>query len=162
MKVFIGVDYNEHLLTIGFVGPQGILKGFSIQSSPLLNEPETFGQTLNSTVRSLRGEENLRMKDFQAIGIGIPSRYANSETFNGIKEQIRQFLNIEVYIDDRDKLSVVGNNWLRNVARVINPRLRPSLNMVAYFEHQPDIQDRDLSIIYGAAKLAMDSIHQEI
>ncbi len=143
MKVFIGVDYNEGLLTIGFVSPQGILKGLTITSSPLLNEPDTFGQRLNGAVRGLRGEENLRMKDFQAIGIGIPSRYVNNETFNNIREQISPLLNIAVYIDNRDKLAEVGENWMRNVTNIIDPRR--------------NIQNLDRSIIYGAVKLAMDN-----
>lgn len=48
-----------------------------------------------------------------------------------------------MYIEDRDTLAVKGALWLEDVADMVDPRL--------------DLQKLDLRVVYGAAKLAVDS-----
>ena len=72
IRIYVGVDCDESWLTVGFVGSQGILRGLSRTASPPPGCFDSFGQRLSGMVRGLRGEENLRMKNFRAIGIGIP------------------------------------------------------------------------------------------
>lgn len=141
MRIFVGIDCDEHQLMMGFIGSQGILKALSTTASLLPNHPDTFGQHLNGMIRCLRGEENLRMKQFRGIGMGIPGRYL-AELRQNIEDQIKKHFDIPVYIEDRDVLAVKGKVWLEDVADMIDPRI--------------DLQKLDLSVVYGAAKLAVD------
>ena len=142
MRIFIGIDCDEHQLMVGFIGSQGILRSLSTTTSPLPTHLDTFGQRLNGMIRGLRGEENIRMKQFCGIGIGIPGRYL-AELRQNIEDQVKRHLDIPVYIEDRDVLAVKGKVWLENVEDMLEPRI--------------DLQKRDLRVIYGAAKLAVDS-----
>ena len=142
IQIFVGVDCDEQQLTMGFVGSQGILRSLSRTSSPLPDHLDTFGQRLHGMIRGLRGEENLRMKNFRAIGIGIPGRYV-PKLRDEIEKQIRQLLDIGVYIEDRDVLAAKGALWLKDVADMLDPRF--------------DLRTLDLRVVYGAAKLAIDS-----
>ena len=141
MRIFVGVDCNEHQLTMGFIGSQGILKSLSTTASPLPDHCDTFGQRLDGMIRGLRGEENFRMKQFRGIGIGIPARYL-AELRQSIEDQMSRHPDIPVYIEDRDALAANGNAWLKDVADMIDPRT--------------NLQGLDLSVVYGAAKLAID------
>ena len=142
MRIFIGVDCDETRLAMGFVGSQGILRAFSTTESLLPDRVDMFGRCLNGMIRGVRGEENLRMKDFYGIGIGIPGRYL-AGLRHDIEAQIKQLLDIAVYVEDRDVLAVKGKLWLEDVADMIGPGI--------------DLQKLDLSVVYGAAKLAVDS-----
>ena len=82
------------------------------------------------------------MKQFRGIGLGIPGRYG-AELRQNITDQIRQHFDIPVYIEDREVLAVKGQAWLEQVADMVDPRV--------------DRQKRDLRVIYGAAKLAVDN-----
>ena len=146
MRIFVGVDCNEEQLTMGFVGSQGILKGLSRTGSPLPDQINMFGQRLSGMIRGLRGEGNLRMKNFYGIGIGIPARYV-PRLCHEIEKQIRQLLDIAVYIEDRDVLAAKGKLWIDDIAGM-NPHI--------------NLQQLDLSVVYGAAKLAVDSVPPRI
>ena len=106
MRIFVGVDCDEHQLTMGFIGSQGILKSLSTTASPLPDHPDTFGQRLDGMIRMSR------------------------------------HLDIPIYIEGRDVLAENGNAWLKDVTNMIDPRI--------------NLQGVDLSVVYGAAKLAID------
>ena len=142
MRIFVGIDCDEHQLMMGLIGSQGILKSLSTTTSPLPEHLDTFGQRLSGMIRGLRGEEKLRMKQFRGIGLGIPGRYV-AELRQDIKDQIKQHLDIPVYIEDREVLAVKGQAWLEQIADMVDPRV--------------DLPKRDLRVIYGAAKLAVDN-----
>ena len=146
MRIFVGVDCNEEQLTMGFIGSQGILKGLSSTGSLFPDRLNSFGQCLVGMMRGLRGEENLRMKNFYGIGIGIPARYV-PRLCHEIEKQIRQLLDIAVYIEDRDVLAAKGKLWIDDIAGM-NPHI--------------NLQQLDLSVVYGAAKLAVDSVPPRI
>ncbi len=142
IQIFVGVDCDEQQLTMGFVGSQGILRSLSRTSSPLPDHLDTFGQRLHGMIRGLRGEENLRMKNFRAIGIGVPGRYIPDVRKN-VEDQMKRLMEIHVYIEDREVLAAKGAVWLKEVADMMRPG-----------QHS---KDRDLNVVYGAAKLAIDS-----
>jgi len=142
MRIFVGVDCDEKRLAVGLVGSQGVLRGLSTTGSLLPDRLDTLGSCLNGMIRGLRGETNLRMKNFCGIGIGIPGRYL-PELRDEIEKQVRQLLDIGVYIEDRDTLAAKGTLWLKDVADMLDPRL--------------DLRKLDLRVVYGAAKLAVDS-----
>ncbi|PIQ83393.1 MAG: hypothetical protein COV75_07635 [Candidatus Omnitrophica bacterium CG11_big_fil_rev_8_21_14_0_20_63_9] len=141
IQIFVGVDCDEQQMIVGFVGSQGILRSLSRTSSPLRDSPDRFGQRLAGMVRGLRGELNLRMRNFRAIGIGVP-RTCSPETRQDIERQIKPLLEIPIYLDDREVLSEQGKAWMMLVEDMAMPRERP--------------KDRDLTVVYGAAKLALD------
>ena len=142
MRIFVGVDCGEKRLALGLMGSQGILKGLSTTGSLIPDHFDTLGNRIHGLIRGLRGETNLRMKNFRGIGIGIPGRYLAGHR-QGIEAQIKQFLDIAVYIEDRDVLAEKGKLWLKEVADMIDPRI--------------DLQELDLNVVFGAAKLAVDS-----
>jgi len=109
MRIFVGVDCGENQLAMGFVGSQGLLKGLSTTESLLPDRLNTFGQRLNGMLRGVRGESNLRMKNFCGIGIGIPGRYL-PEHRHDIEEQIRQRVDLAVYIEDGSSGDTIPNS----------------------------------------------------
>ncbi len=145
MKLFIGVDCGENV-KVGFIGSQGILKSLStiLLSSPL-ERPDRLGQVLVGSIRGVRGEVNVRMKDFHGMGIGVPRRYVTKGTLHAITEQMKRLADIPVYLEDRDLLAEKGESWLKEVVNIIGDPLK-------------DMQSIDLRVIYGAAKLAMDHL----
>ncbi len=142
MRIFVGVDCDEHQLAMGFVGSQGILKSLSTTTSLLPDRIDRFGQYLHGMIRGIRGETNLRMKNFRGIGIGLPRSYLEKSR-RDIEGQIKQRVDIPVFIEDREVLAIQGRLWLAEVAAKIDPGIS---------EQKPD-----LSVVYGAAKLALDS-----
>lgn len=143
MRIFVGVDCDESRLMLGLVGSQGILKGLSTITSPALPEHlSRFGTRLHGMIPGLRGELNLRMKNFSGIGIGLPSRYL-ADLRHDFEAQIKPLLNLPVYLEDRDVLAVKGKPWLEKVVDLFDPGIQR--------------RGLDLSVVYGAAKLAIDS-----
>ncbi len=141
IQIFVGVDCDEQQLTLGLIGSQGILRSLSRTTSPLPDHLGTFGQRLNGMIRGLRGETNLRMKNFRGIGIGVPGRYV-SDVRNELPRQLKPLLDFRVQVEDREALAVKGSAWLKDVADMLDPRI--------------DREQWDLSVVYGAAKLAID------
>ena len=93
-------------------------------------------------IRGLRGEANLRTKNFQAIGVGVPASYP-PELCDGIKHQIERLFALNVYMEDRDVLAAEGTAWLRDIADMAGSDARP--------------EGWDLRVVFGAAKLAVDN-----
>lgn len=141
IQIFVGVDCDEQQLTMAFIGSQGILRSLSTTSSPLPDRLDTIGRRLMGMIRGIRGEANLRMRNFRGIGIGVPGRYLPASR-DEIEKQITQVLDIAVYIEDRDALAAKGRAWLKQVADMAGPAA--------------DRQDLDLSVVYGAVKLAVE------
>jgi predicted NBD/HSP70 family sugar kinase len=138
-RVFVGVDCGPNQLMMGFVGADGILRGLSLTQSPPSDQPELFAQRIHGMVRGLRGEENLRMKQFQGLGIGLPA----GELAHGPAciEHIRRVWDVPVRIADRDELAVQGAEWLVEVGSLLDPRM--------------NVTKHNLAPVFGAAKLAM-------
>ena len=142
-KVLIGVDCDENRLALGFVAVYGNLKGLTQSPSLLPDKLDAFGRHLYWMTRGLRGCTNQRMKNFQAIGIGLPKQFVCDATRESIQKQMKEFWDIPIYLDDRELLEIKGKTWLTSLAHVIDSRSNPS--------------ELDLSIIYGAAKMALDN-----
>jgi hypothetical protein len=143
-SIVIGVDYNEKELVIGFINFQGMFKGASSGQSPL---PAMFRKEFEGIVRGLRGDENLRMKNFVAISIAVSDIYARDEVFSSIKRQVREFLDIPIFVEPKNKIVGIGEKWLQNLENVNDPR-RNALNRDFW----------NLAPVYGAAKLAVDNM----
>src|SRR6185295_3202682 len=109
-RIYVGVDCDPAQLMLGIIGADGILRGLSTTRSPLADEWDSFGQRIFGMVRGLRGEQNLRMKQFQGIGIGLP---AGAVTAHGqsIVSQLAQVCDIPARVADREALSAAGTAW---------------------------------------------------
>lgn len=99
-----------------------------------------FGQYVDGMVRGLRGDVNLRMKNFRGIGIGVPASYL--EFRSEIEKQIKEHLELPVFIEDRDVLIKAGESWLTDVRDIVG--------------HQFDPNKIDIRGVYGAAKLIIE------
>ncbi len=138
-KVFVGVEISSKDITYGFVNSYGKL--ITVDSQRILKEPGNEAGALIGSIRGIRGELNLRFKNFVGICICFTKKENKVKDF---EQQLYQNLNIPVYVEERDYLRQLGEDWFKKLGDKID------------LEGGIKNMNIDLNVIYGGAKLVID------
>ena len=140
-KIFVGVEIGSKEIKYGFINLYGKL--IHVEKQTILNEPGNEAGLLIGSIRGIRGELNLRFKNFVGICICFTNKENKIENFG---QQLSQNLNIPVYVEDRDYLRQLGEDWLIKMGDKIDLK---GWNISINF-----------NVIYGGARFLIENTHK--
>ena len=136
-KIFVCVEIGSKDIKYGFVNLYGKL--IHAESQAILKEPGNEAGLLIGSIRGIRGDLNLRFKNFVGICICFTSK---ESIINNFAQQLNQNLKIPVYVEDRDYLRQLGEDWFKKLGDKI--------------ELEGWNISIDFNVIYGGAKFVID------
>lgn len=140
-KIFVGVEIGSKEIKYGFIDLYGKL--IHLESQAVKKEPGNEAGLLIGAIRGIRGDLNLRFKNFVGICICFTSKENKIENF---EKQLNQNLNIPVYVEDHDYLRQLGEDWLNKLGDKIDLK---GWNISINF-----------NVIYGGAKFLIEKTHK--